>query len=489
MSAPRDVQISGQESVFKSDFCEINKLIVSHTQKNGSMSPDQERLVFRRGNAAAVLLFNLDTKCVVLVEQFRAPTLGNNSLADGWLTEVAGGGRLTEAVAGVIEEPESPIRTAIRETMEETGYEVREPTAETGEQDGDLRLIAKFFSSPGGSSEIIYLYFAKVRNANKKRDGGGVGKEDITVREMPVDELFYLIKLNRIEDPKLLIGALLLQEELKELGRQPLATQKIKYFLIEQPELCIGYVTGPIYGVRGKENGVSIWVNSENEDMVMDRFNGKTISASIRFLGAAKDGAGNLTEDTVAEELANALSGRAPVRIGTVFETGSGDLETTHSVNKIFHVATVKGARFPLGFKADLGTRAAVPVGFRADPEDLMLCVNNVLAEADLSNRRWWRRLWWRKNSKSILFPMIGAGDGGLRIEQVVPRLVDAAIGYLLANHLKTTIKEVYFLAYTAAHKSALDFELKKHCGKELQASSKPSEDSTTGGAARGGIT
>lgn len=68
---------------------------------------------------------------------------------------------------------------------------------------------------------------------------------------------------------------------------------------------------------------------------------------------------------------------------------------------------------------------------------------------------------------------MIGAGDGGLRIEDVVPRLVGTVIGYLEANHKKasskkTTIKEVYFLAYTAAHKHALDIELKKYCGKIL---------------------
>jgi nudix-type nucleoside diphosphatase (YffH/AdpP family) len=450
MSAPREVKIRVRESLFKSGPFEINKLVVAHTQNDGKMSADQERLVFDRGNAAAVLLFNIDTRCVVVVDQFRAPTLGVGN-ADGWLTESAGGGWLTEALAGVVDKPESPIRTAIRETLEETGYEVQEPKHGQVEQDGDLRLIAKFFSSPGGSSELIYLYFAKVSNAKKGAEGGGLPNEDIKIREIPIEELFEMIKAKQIEDPKLLIGALYLQHELRELGREPLATNKVKHRFTEHPQLSIGYITGTIDGVCD-DNRVSIWVNSENEDMVMDRFNGTTISASIRFLGAAKDAVGNLTEDTIAEELTNAVGSQAPVPIGTVLKTGSGSLEMTHGVHKVFHVATVKGARPALDFKANLATRAKAPKGFKADPDDLAPCVLKVLREADRSNQGVWRRFWrWvsrREESSSILFPVIGAGDAGLRVDQVVPKLIEAAIGYLDANHARTTIKEIYFMAY-----------------------------------------
>ena len=470
MSASREVKIGERKNLFKNGLFEINKLVVSHMQGDGKMSVDQERLVFDRGNAAAVLLFNTDTRCVVVVDQFRAPTLGVGN-ADGWLTETAGGGWLTEAPAGVVDKPESPIRTAVRETLEETGYEVQEPKQGQAEQDGDLKLIAKFFSSPGGSSELIYLYFAKVSAAKKKANGGGLSDEDLRVREIPVEELFEMIKTQRIEDPKLLIGALYLREELRELGKNPLATSKVEYHFIKNPGISIGYITGPIYGVCD-DNRVSIWVNSENEDMVMDRFNGTTISASIRFLGAAKDVAGNLTEDTVAEELTNAVGSQAPVPIGAVFKTGAGGLEVTHGVHKILHVATVKGARPALNFRANLGTRATVPIGFKADPDDLTTCVYNVLEEADRSNQGVWRRVWrWvsgRNASNSILFPVIGAGDGGLRVDQVVSKLIEAAIGYLDSNSARTTIKEVYFLAYTAAHKNALDAELRTHCGKTL---------------------
>jgi nudix-type nucleoside diphosphatase (YffH/AdpP family) len=467
MSAFRNVEIRKQATLFQDDFCKINELIVSHMKSDGSMSAEQRRLVFDRGNAAAVLLFNTDTNCVVLVNQFRAPTLGNDGVADGWLTEAAGGGRLTEVTAGIVDKPESPIRTAIRETREETGYAFTEPREDSGEQGGDLRLIAKFFPSPGASSELIYLYFAKVTNGDKRCNGGGIGDEDIAVKEMPVEELFGLIRQHRIEDPKLLIGALWLQEELKELGRKPLATTKVKYSLKDFPDLSIGYITGPIHNVCD-EHRVSIWVNSENEDMIMDRFNGKTISAIIRFLGAAKDDDGNLTEDTIADHLASKLGGRAPVKIGTVIQTGSGNLEATHRVDKVFHVAAVKGARAALHFPASVGMRAMVPMGFKADPNDLELCVANVLAAADKSNGGVWRKLFRRRHSESILFPIIGAGDGGVRLEDAVPQLVKSAIAYLRAAHSSTTIKEVYFLAYTAAHKHALDVELNSRRGLDL---------------------
>jgi hypothetical protein len=42
-------------------------MVVSHEQIDGSTN--QRRLVFERGDSVAVLLLNLDTKSVVLVEQ------------------------------------------------------------------------------------------------------------------------------------------------------------------------------------------------------------------------------------------------------------------------------------------------------------------------------------------------------------------------------------------------------------------------------------
>ncbi len=116
------------------DFFKIDEFLVSHEQIDGTMSAGQRRLVFERGDAVAVLLLNVDMKSVVAVEQFRVAVFvgrrrDDRSTTDGWIIET---------VAGAIDANETPEAAAIRETFEETRYQIREP-----------RLISKFFTSPG----------------------------------------------------------------------------------------------------------------------------------------------------------------------------------------------------------------------------------------------------------------------------------------------------------------------------------------------------
>jgi ADP-ribose pyrophosphatase len=143
-----------------------------------------------------VLLFNTDTRSVVLVEQFKVPSLigrrrDDPGIQDGWITEV---------MAGMIGPNETADDTAVRETLEETGYKLR-----------DLELICKFLSSPGGTSERIFLYFAKVSDSARPEKGGGIGDEDVRVFELSVNNLFDRLKNGKIDDPKLAIAAYWLQ--------------------------------------------------------------------------------------------------------------------------------------------------------------------------------------------------------------------------------------------------------------------------------------
>ena len=182
------------------DFFKIDEFLVSHEQIDGTMSAGQRRLVFERGDAVAVLLLNADMKSVVLVEQFRVAALvgrrrDDRSTTDGWITET---------VAGVIDANETPEAAAIREAFEETGYQIRQP-----------QLIGKFFSSPGGTSERIFLYFAEVTDTDRIGNGGGIDDEDIKIVRLTTDELFGRLSQGSIEDPKLLIGAYWLQDHLK----------------------------------------------------------------------------------------------------------------------------------------------------------------------------------------------------------------------------------------------------------------------------------
>jgi hypothetical protein len=104
-----------------------------------------------------------------------------------------------------------------------------------------------------------------------------------------------------------------------------------------RPGLIVGYKTGPIDNI----SGASIWVNSENTDMLMDRVVGRSISSRIRLLGSNKDEDGNIIEDTIAEALREAVGRQGHVRIGSVIETESGSLKT-RGVERILHVATMQ---------------------------------------------------------------------------------------------------------------------------------------------------
>ena len=76
---------------------------------------------------------------------------------------------------------------------------------------------------------------------------------------------------------------------------RPLPFSTVRYELKGNKGLIVGYKTGAIDRIKD----ASIWVNSENTDMMMDRFLGKTLSARIRYLGANKDQNENVIEDTI----------------------------------------------------------------------------------------------------------------------------------------------------------------------------------------------
>jgi nudix-type nucleoside diphosphatase (YffH/AdpP family) len=174
--------------------------LVAHQQQDGTMSSVQRRLVFERGDSVAVLLFNRDRRAVVLVEQFKAPALvarrrDHPTSTDGWLLET---------LAGMIDAGETPETAAIRETLEETGYRIREPEP-----------VGRFFVSPGGTSERLFLYFAEVGDADRVGKGGGIDDEDIKVLEIGLEQVFEWLARGLIEDPKLAIAAYWLQSRMR----------------------------------------------------------------------------------------------------------------------------------------------------------------------------------------------------------------------------------------------------------------------------------
>jgi len=109
-------------------------------------------------------------------------------------------------VAGMLGPDEKPEEAVRREVFEEIGYRI-----------DVLELIAKFYVSPGGTSERIWLYYAEVTNVGKEGSGGGSLKEneDIMMEEVSLSKLNAYISGGQIQDAKTLLALLWLQRRLE----------------------------------------------------------------------------------------------------------------------------------------------------------------------------------------------------------------------------------------------------------------------------------
>lgn len=158
-------------------------------------SEPMKRLSVERGDATAVLVHRLDTDELVLVRQFRYPTCRHG------LPE------LLEIVAGEIDNGETPDKTARREVEEEIGYRT------------DMLVpIAKFFGSPGGTSELVHVYYAPVEAGDKIGAGGGTPGENVQIVTLPVDEALKMLETPQPMDAKLLVALYWLRTRRDTLG-------------------------------------------------------------------------------------------------------------------------------------------------------------------------------------------------------------------------------------------------------------------------------
>jgi O-acetyl-ADP-ribose deacetylase (regulator of RNase III) len=195
-------------------------------------------------------------------------------------------------------------------------------------------------------------------------------------------------------------------------------TQTYPYKLKKYPRKQIVLITGNIQGVKCAD----IWVNSENTNMQMSRYFERSISGTIRYLGAQKDVAGDVIDDVIFNELTKLMSTKTVVQPATVLSTGSGELEKSHRVKRIFHVAAVRGQ-----------------VGSGYHPvENIEYCVRNALEKSEPAD----------VECKSILFPLLGTGTAKGSLAQVATTLITSAVGFLESKE-DTSIQQVYFLNWT----------------------------------------
>jgi len=174
-------------------FFKVDKVVLQHEKFDGSMSKEIDRLNFNRGDTVAVILYNKKNESVVLVRQFRYPAYVDDG--PGWLIE---------CVAGIKDDGE--VLVAKKEVLEETGYKAEE-----------LKLLTRFYPSPGGCSERISVYLAYVETREEIKDKYfGIDNEDIQVIEIPLVKAFEMIMNGEICDGKTIIGLFCLRDELEK---------------------------------------------------------------------------------------------------------------------------------------------------------------------------------------------------------------------------------------------------------------------------------
>ena len=141
----------------------------------------QQRETYDRGNGAAILLYNLAQRSVVLTRQFRYPAFVNGQ--DQLMIEVP---------AGLLDgaEPEACIRA---EAEQEAGFKVRSP-----------REVMQAYMSPGSVTERLHFFVAEYLPGDRIGSGGGLEDEgeDIEVFECAFDEALAMIDRSEIVDAK-----------------------------------------------------------------------------------------------------------------------------------------------------------------------------------------------------------------------------------------------------------------------------------------------
>jgi nudix-type nucleoside diphosphatase (YffH/AdpP family) len=185
----RKVEVLSEELVLDA-YLSIKKAQVKHELQNGQMSDAQERWNVARGDAASALVYNTDRKQLILVRQFRYPTV------------IKGSGWLLETIAGMVDEGETPDQAVRREIEEEIGFRA-----------ANVEQFALFYVSPGAVDERVFLFYAEVGESNRTNEGGGKEEEgeDLEIFYVSPEEARRMVERQEITDAKTLIALQWLQ--------------------------------------------------------------------------------------------------------------------------------------------------------------------------------------------------------------------------------------------------------------------------------------
>ncbi|HEY2843267.1 MAG TPA: NUDIX hydrolase [Bryobacteraceae bacterium] len=159
---------------------ELLRTPIFHVTQDRAIDPDGfeiKRAIVQHGGSAVMMPID-DRRRVLLVRQYRLP-------ARRFLWELP---------AGTIDAGETPLQTAKRELIEETGYRAKKWTK-----------LAEFFPSAGFLAEKMTIYMARELTAGKAKP---MEDERIQVAWYTVREIDQMMRSGKIIDAKTMIGFL-----------------------------------------------------------------------------------------------------------------------------------------------------------------------------------------------------------------------------------------------------------------------------------------
>lgn len=192
-----EVKVDSIKSVFLGRYFEVFELTEQHRKFDESMSKLYTWQISRRKPFVTVLIHNVPTDEILLVEQFRPATKHIDGLPNG--NPYKKHGRMLELVAGGLG-PDNPKECAKREALEEAGMKL-----------DTLVEMPGGFTSPGGSDEYGFLFYAPVFSRDPvPGQGGGLQdeNEDTKVHWVKFDKAMSMCLFGVINDNKTIIGIL-----------------------------------------------------------------------------------------------------------------------------------------------------------------------------------------------------------------------------------------------------------------------------------------
>ena len=179
-----DVEIESVENVYQG-FFKIQAYHFKHALFAGGVSQTIRREILERGHAVAVLPYDPKTDSVLLIEQIRIGAMATKS--SPWLLE---------CIAGMAEGSTDYEHVVRKEAHEEAGLHLDK-----------LHFMMSYLSSPGGTTERLYLYLAET---DLSEAGGVYGLEsegeDIKTHVLTYDEAITRLNSGEIDNAATVIS-------------------------------------------------------------------------------------------------------------------------------------------------------------------------------------------------------------------------------------------------------------------------------------------